>query len=83
MVLVLTRAAVAVLVLVPVALIGLGVADVAAFNSRAAALEQSWRADEAAGVSSAQLAPARASLQSLRDRRVAAVLPAFRFAAWL
>jgi lipoprotein-anchoring transpeptidase ErfK/SrfK len=75
MVLVLIRAAIGAVVLGPMALIGLGAADVAAFNSRAAALEQSWRADQAAGVSAAQLAPARASLQSMRDRRIVAVLP--------
>ncbi len=73
--LVLTRAATAALLLVPLALLGMGVADVAAFNARAAALEQSWSADEASGVGAGQLAPARSSLQALRDRRLAAVLP--------
>jgi len=44
MVLVLGRAAVGAVVLIPMTLLGLGVADVAAFNSRATSLEQSWRA---------------------------------------
>ena len=52
-------------------LLGLGAANVAAFNSRAAALEQAWTADEASGMTHEQLAPARASLQSLRDRTLA------------
>jgi lipoprotein-anchoring transpeptidase ErfK/SrfK len=69
------RAAIAAVVVVPMALIGFGAADVAAFNARAAALEQGWRADQAAGVSADQLAPARASLEALRDRRVAGLLP--------
>jgi lipoprotein-anchoring transpeptidase ErfK/SrfK len=69
------RSAIAALVLVPVLLAGLGVANVARFDMRAAALEQSWSAAEAAGVSHAQLAPARASLQSLQDRRVLLFLP--------
>src|SRR6266700_1434687 len=73
--LVLIRAAIAVVVLGPIALISVGIADVAAFNSREAALQQSWRADQAAGVSAEQLAPARASLQTLRDRRIAGLLP--------
>jgi lipoprotein-anchoring transpeptidase ErfK/SrfK len=64
------RSAVALLVLGPLALAGLGVANVARFNARAAALEQSWSAAQAAGVTGAQLAPARASLSSLEDRRV-------------
>jgi lipoprotein-anchoring transpeptidase ErfK/SrfK len=64
------RALLGALVLIPVMLIGLGVADVAAFDSRAAALEQSWAADQAAGLGQAQLAPARAQLQALRDRRL-------------
>jgi lipoprotein-anchoring transpeptidase ErfK/SrfK len=71
----LIRAAIVAAVLVPVALVALGVADVAAFNARAGALEQGWRADQAAGVSAAQLAPARGSLQALRDRRVLGLLP--------
>ena len=75
MVLVLLRAAIGAIVLGPMTLIGLGVADVAAFNARAAALEQGWRADESAGVTAAELAPARATLQSLRDRRIAGVVP--------
>jgi lipoprotein-anchoring transpeptidase ErfK/SrfK len=73
--LVLIRAAIAAVVLGPVALISLGIADVAAFNSRATALEQGWAADQAAGVSADQLAPARASLQALRARRIAGLLP--------
>jgi lipoprotein-anchoring transpeptidase ErfK/SrfK len=64
------RALLGALVLIPVALIGLGVADVAAFDSRAAAHEQSWSADQVAGLTAAQLSPARAQLQALRDRRV-------------
>jgi len=64
------RSAVALLVLGPLALAGLSVANVARFNARAAALEQSWSAAQAAGVTGAQLAPARASLSSLEDRRV-------------
>jgi hypothetical protein len=43
----------------------------AAFNWRAASLERGWSADEASGVTTQQLAPARASLQSLRNRRLA------------
>jgi lipoprotein-anchoring transpeptidase ErfK/SrfK len=73
--LVLIRAAIAAVVLGPIALISVGIADVAAFNSREAALQQSWRADQAAGVSAEQLAPARASLQTLHDRRIAGMLP--------
>src|SRR5215472_12831907 len=64
------RTAIAVLVLGPLVLVGLGVANVARFNARAAALEQSWAADQAAGVTAAQLAPARQSLQHLRDQRI-------------
>jgi lipoprotein-anchoring transpeptidase ErfK/SrfK len=64
------RSAIAVLVLGPLVLVGLGAANVARFNARAAALEQSWSATQAAGVTATQLAPARASLRSLRDRRV-------------
>jgi len=73
--LVLVRAAIAMVVLGPIALISVGIADVAAFNSRETALQQSWRADQAAGVTAEQLAPARASLQALHDRRVAGLLP--------
>jgi len=62
---------VAVAALVPVVLVGLGLADVAAFNARASALQRGWHADEAAGVTPAQLAPAFAQLQATRDRRVA------------
>ena len=51
--------------------LSLGAADVAAFNSRASALEQTWKADEASGVTHQQLAPARASLQSAQNRRLA------------
>jgi lipoprotein-anchoring transpeptidase ErfK/SrfK len=69
-VLVPVRAAVAAIVLCCLAIIAFGVADVAAFDSRASRLEQSWRADEAAGVPQAQLAAARASLQATRDRRL-------------
>jgi lipoprotein-anchoring transpeptidase ErfK/SrfK len=65
------RSAIAVLVLGPLVLIGLGTANVARFNARAAALEQSWSAAQAAGVTASQLAPARASLRTLQDRRVA------------
>jgi lipoprotein-anchoring transpeptidase ErfK/SrfK len=65
------RAAVAALVLVPVALIGLGAANVAAFNTRAVGLEQSWATAESAGVAPAQLAPARARLEALRERKIA------------
>jgi len=54
--------------------IALGAANVVAFNARAAALEGAWTADEASGVTHEQLAPARASLQSLRDRKLA-ILP--------
>lgn len=54
--------------------IALGAANVVAFNSRAAALEQAWAGDEASGMTQQQLAPARASLQSLRDRKLA-ILP--------
>jgi lipoprotein-anchoring transpeptidase ErfK/SrfK len=68
---VLPRIAIAALVLGPLALAGLGVANLTAFNSRASALEGSWSVAEAAGVTPAQMAPARASLQALRDRRVA------------
>src|SRR5215471_18082874 len=55
--------------------LSLGAADVAAFNSRASALEQTWKADEASGVTHQQLAPARASLQSAQNRRLAFFLP--------
>jgi lipoprotein-anchoring transpeptidase ErfK/SrfK len=64
------RTAIAVLVLGPLVLVGLGVANVARFNERAAALERSWSADQTAGVTAAQLAPARQSLQHLRDQRI-------------
>src|SRR5438105_3217531 len=83
MVLVLGRAAVGAVVLIPMTLLGLGVADVAAFNSRATSLEQSWRADESAGVSAADLAPARASLRDLRERRIASVIPYSAFSGAL
>jgi lipoprotein-anchoring transpeptidase ErfK/SrfK len=73
--LLLIRAAIAAVALGPVALISVGVADVAAFNSRAANLERGWAADQAAGVSAEQLAPARASLQALRARRIGGLLP--------
>jgi lipoprotein-anchoring transpeptidase ErfK/SrfK len=65
------RAVAIALVLGPGGLLGFGGANVAAFDSRAASLERSWRADEAAGVSHDQLAAARASLHALRQRRVA------------
>jgi len=80
---VLGRAAVGAVVLIPMTLLGLGVADVAAFNSRATSLEQSWRADESAGVSAADLAPARASLRDLRERRIASVIPYSAFSGAL
>src|SRR5262249_6512937 len=64
------RSAIAVLVAGPLLLAGLGVANVARFNARAAALEQSWSATQAAGVSATQLAPARASLTELKGRHV-------------
>ncbi len=47
-----------------------GAADTAAFNWRASHLEQAWKADEASGVAPGHLAQARASLKSLRDRRL-------------
>src|SRR6266699_1707074 len=81
--LVLIRAAIAAVVLGPVALISLGIADVAAFNSRATALEQGWAADQASGVSADQLAPARASLPALRARRIAGLLPSSIFSGAL
>jgi len=64
------RTAIAALVLGPLVLVGLGTANAARFDARARTLEQSLSAAQAAGVSAKQLAPARASLQSLRDRRV-------------
>jgi lipoprotein-anchoring transpeptidase ErfK/SrfK len=64
------RSAIAVLVLVPLVVAGVGVANVARFNARATVLEQTWSADQAAGVTAAQLAPARTSLRHLRDQRI-------------
>jgi lipoprotein-anchoring transpeptidase ErfK/SrfK len=64
------RSAIAVLVLGPLVLVGLGAANVARFNARAAALEQTWSADQGAGVTTAQLAPARTSLRHLQDQRI-------------
>lgn len=64
------RTAIALLVLGPLALTGLGVANVVRFNARAAELEQTWSAAQAAGVSAAQLAPARGSIRSMQERRV-------------
>lgn len=64
------RVASATLLLGAFACLALGAADVAAFNWRAASLEHGWSADEASGVTAQQLAPARASLQSLRNRRL-------------
>jgi lipoprotein-anchoring transpeptidase ErfK/SrfK len=64
------RSALAVLVLGPLVLVGLGVANVARFNSRASALEQTWSAEQVAGVTAAQLAPARTSLKHLQDQRI-------------
>ncbi len=64
------RAAAAAVVLGSVTLLSLGIADIAAFNARAAALERRWQADESTGVAAEQLAPARAGLQAQRDRRV-------------
>lgn len=54
--------------------IALGAANGVAFNARATSLEQAWVDDEASGMTHQQLAPARASLQSLRNRRFA-ILP--------
>lgn len=67
--------------LVPVALIALGTADMSAFDARATSLEKSWQADEAAGVPHDQLAPARASLEALRDRRIAGLVP-YALVSW-
>jgi lipoprotein-anchoring transpeptidase ErfK/SrfK len=64
------RTAFALLVLGPLALAGLGVANVVRFNARAAELEQSWSAAQAAGVSASQLAPARSGLRSIQERHV-------------
>jgi lipoprotein-anchoring transpeptidase ErfK/SrfK len=64
------RAVVAALVLIPLTLVGLAGANVAAFQSRAAGLEQAWNADQANGMTGAQLAPARASLRAVRARTV-------------
>lgn len=64
------RVTVAAFTLALVALLAVGVADVAAFNSGAARLEQSWKADEASGVTHDQLASAWSGLQALRNRRI-------------
>ncbi|HSR23311.1 MAG TPA: L,D-transpeptidase [Candidatus Eisenbacteria bacterium] len=64
------RTAIASLVLVPFGLAGFGAANVVTFDARAAALEQSWSAAQAAGVPAQLLTPARADLQALRDRHV-------------
>jgi lipoprotein-anchoring transpeptidase ErfK/SrfK len=77
------RSAIAVLVLGPMVLVGLGAANVARFNARASTLQASWSAAQAAGVTSAQLAPARASLHSLQDRRVLLFLPYSAFSGAL
>lgn len=69
-VLVVFRASIAASTLAAVGLLGLGAADAAAFNSRAAALERSWSAAELSGVTRDQLAPARTGLHALRERRV-------------
>ena len=53
-----------------IAPLAVGAADVAAFNSGASALEQAWSADEASGVTPQQLAPARANLQALQNRKL-------------
>jgi hypothetical protein len=45
-----------------------GAADTAAFYGQAVQLEQSWRSAEGAGVPASALQPARADLQSLRER---------------
>jgi lipoprotein-anchoring transpeptidase ErfK/SrfK len=66
----LMRTAIAVLIIGPLALGGLGVANAVTFNQRAAQLERSWSAAEAAGVAPERLEPARADLRSLRERRV-------------
>ena len=64
------RSLVGAIVLGPLVLVGLGAANAARFDARAAALERSWSAAQAAGVTGAQLAPARASLRALQGRRV-------------
>jgi lipoprotein-anchoring transpeptidase ErfK/SrfK len=73
--LVYARAAIAACVIVPVLLLGLGAGDVAAFNTRASSLEQSWSADERAGVSHTQLVAARTTLQDERDQKILGFLP--------
>jgi lipoprotein-anchoring transpeptidase ErfK/SrfK len=65
------RAAIAALVLAPLALAGFGVGNGVAFNAKAVALEQRLKAAEAAGVSAQQLAPAHTDLTVLRERHVA------------
>lgn len=65
------RTAIAALALLPLGLAGFGAANAVSFDSRATALEQSWSAAQAAGVSAKALAPARADLRALRDRHVA------------
>ena len=70
-VLIVTRLVCTALLLGLLTSLGLGAANVAAFNSRAAALEQVWAGDEASGMTHEQLAPARASLQALRNRKLA------------
>jgi lipoprotein-anchoring transpeptidase ErfK/SrfK len=67
----LIRSAIAALLVGTLVLAGAGYANTASFDSRATALERAWNADQAAGVTPAQLAPARTSLRELRDRRVA------------
>jgi lipoprotein-anchoring transpeptidase ErfK/SrfK len=64
------RAVIAAAVIGPLLLVSLAVGDIARFNARADALEREWSAVQSLGVTSQQLAPARASLQSTRDRRV-------------
>jgi lipoprotein-anchoring transpeptidase ErfK/SrfK len=64
------RPMIAAVVIGPLLLAGLGIANVARFNARADALERSWSAAESLGVTPAQLAPARASLRSIRDRHI-------------
>jgi lipoprotein-anchoring transpeptidase ErfK/SrfK len=65
------RTAIAALALLPLGLAGFGAANAVSFNARAAALERSWSAAQAAGVSAQELAPARADLRALRERHVA------------
>jgi lipoprotein-anchoring transpeptidase ErfK/SrfK len=65
------RTAIGALALLSLGLTGFGAANAATFNAKAAALERSWAAMQAAGVPAQQLAPARADLKALRERHVA------------